>query len=489
MTGLASAPHKRPRRLDPALWVVIAVTLIALIAFDRPLAVGDGLAYLIWLDSIALDGDLDLSNQAEKFAAVNTYHIYQNPQTGRWASAFSLGIALLLTPFYWIGALLDTLPAFRINDAHFLGIQGVPFAYTFCSMVGVNLYALATVIMGYRLARRHSCAGPWGAAGVTLAVYLGTPLLFYTTVDPMNSHIAGAFAATLFLTLWLNARALVRTSGWRAATRRQGKTRFGNRGYEVRAFVWRSALRWLWIGLAAGLTALCRWQVALIAFPVGVELLLRRRWREVVALGLGFALLAWIIPYSWWQMYGKLALIPATQGDESAVLIAPVNTLRVLFSPISGLFPWSPIAALALIGLWPLARRDWPLALSAVVMFTSQALVNGSVKNWWAGIGFGMRRMAELYPVYVLCLAALFGAASRRRWSAALVWALTAACVIYGLALVLARFNFTWTNPWGLARDTPLKELTYSFSREQRYLIWPVIKDHVGPWAWRKPGP
>jgi hypothetical protein len=467
MTGTGSAPYKRPLRLDPALWFVIAVTLIALIAFDRPLAVGDGLAYLIWLDSIALDGDLDLSNQAEKFAAVNTYHVWRNPQTGRWASAFSLGIALLLTPFYWIGALLDALPAFRINDAHFLGIQGVPFAYTFCSMIGVNLYALATVVMGYRLARRHSCAGPWGAAGVTLAVYLGTPLLFYTTVDPMNSHIAGAFGATLFMTLWLPARV----------------------GTGVRVSDWRAVLRWLWIGLAAGLTALCRWQVALIAFPVGVELLLRRRWREVVALGLGFALLAWIIPYSWWQMYGKLALIPATQGDESAVLIAPVNTLRVLFSPISGLFPWSPIAALALIGLWPLARRDWPLALSAVLMFLSQALVNGSVKNWWAGIGFGMRRMAELYPVYVICLAALFGAASRRRWVSALVWTLTVACALYGLALVLARFNFTWTNPWGLARDTPLKELTYSFSRERRHLILPVIKDHVGPWAWRKPGP
>jgi hypothetical protein len=442
--------------------VVIGVTLVALIFFDRPLAVGDGLAYLIWLDSIALDGDLDLSNQAHKFADVNTYHIFFNRRTGQWASAFPWGIALLLTPFYWVGALLDKLPAFRVNDAHFIGIQGVSFAYSLCAMIGVNVYTLLTVVLAYKIARRF--VRPWLAAGVTIAAYLGTPLLFYTTVDPINSHIAGGFSATLFVLLWLRAR-------------------------KSKARTWRDALDWLWVGLAAGLTALCRWQVGLIVLPVSVELVLRRRWREVLALGLGFGLLAWLIPYTWWRMYGMLALVPATQGDKSAVLIGPVNTFKVLFSPIAGLFPWSPITALALVGLWPLARRDWPLALSTIVMFALQALVCGMVKNWWAGIGFGMRRMAELYPIYVLLLAALTNATYARRWLAFPMWALIVALMAYGFALFLARLNFTWTNPWGLARDTPFRELSYAFSREHRHLLWPTIKDHVGPWAWEKPGP
>jgi hypothetical protein len=140
------------------------------------------------------------------------------------------------------------------------------------------------------------------------------------------------------------------------------------------------------------------------------------------------------------------------------------------------------------------------------VMFLLQALVNGAVVDWWAGVGFGMRRMAELYPVYLLCLAGLLGAARRAgmetraagmetrptRWVRVLVgaaWAAMAVCAAYGLALVVARMSFTWTNPWGLARDTPLKELRYAFAPEKRYLIWPVIKDHVGFWAWKKPGP
>jgi hypothetical protein len=481
---------------ERALLAVLLVTLIAMVTFDRPLVVGDGLAYLIWLDSIALDGDLDLANQAAKFAAVNTYHIYLNPETGRWASAFPLGVAFLLTPFYWLGSWLDTLPALRINDAHFVGIQGVPLAYSLCIMVGINVYALLMVSMGYGIARRF--ARPWAAAAGTIAVYLGTPLFFYTSVEPLNSHIAGGFAATLFTFLWLRVRG------------------------RPHARTWRGVLGWLWVGLAAGLTALCRWQVALIALPVGLEVLLRRRWREVVALGIGFAALAWIIPYSWWRMYGSLVLIPATQGDQSAVLIAPVNTVHVLFSPIAGLFPWSPIAALALVGLVPLLRRDGWLAASAAVMFLSQALVCGAVKNWWAGTGFGMRRMAELYPVYLFLLASLLGSVGVglmrpgpvathpssgehgglgehggsplrlfpfRRGLAVLVLVLTVVLALYGVALVLARLNFTWTNPWGLARDIPVKEMAYTFSREHWPRMWPVIKDHVGPWAWAKPGP
>jgi hypothetical protein len=504
----------RTRSIDPALVAVIAVVVITFLLFDRPLAVGDGLAYLIWLDSIALDGDLDLSNQAEKFGHVNTYHIYYNPNTGRWASAFPFGLALLLTPFYWLGALLDQLPAFHVNDAHFLGIQGVRFAYSFFSMLGVNLYAIVTVALGYAIARRW--ATRWVAAAATIAIYLGTPLIFYATVDPINSHIAGAFSASLLLFLWLRARE--RTIQSRPALSPRF-TRFGatdetlsTRNKPIRdrslrgavfatkqsrrfhtgekATDWRSALPWVLVGLATGLTALSRWQVALIAVPIGVELLFRRRLREAVALGVGFLLLAWLIPYSWWRMYGKLALIPATEGDTSAVLIGPVNTLKVLFSPIAGLFPWSPVAALALIGLVPVARRDWPLALGAAVMFILQALVNGMVKNWWAGIGFGMRRMAELYPLYVLLLAALLAAArARGRPVLGIALGLTAACAVYGVILLLARFTFTWTNPWGLARDTPLKEIRYSFSRDKLRLLWPVIQDHVGVWAWRKPGP
>jgi len=482
MRSSADRAGGRRRRVEPALLVTVALTLAALLFFDRPLAVGDGLAYLIWLDSIALDGDLDLSNQAAKFGALNTYHIYREERTGKWASAFPFGIGLLLTPFYWAGAALDRLPAFRVNDAHFLGIQGVPFAYSLCAMIGVNLLALWTVILAYRIARRF--AAPWAAAGATVATFVGTPLLFYSSVDPLNSHIGGAFAATAFVLLWLRAR-----DGLKAGIQEAGSADLVHPGHGRGACVQQPVLSWFGLGLVGGLVALCRWQVSLIAIPPVVELLFSRRWREVLAMALGFSLLAWLIPFSWWQMFGSPVVLPASQGDSNIAMIAPVHTLDVLLSPIAGLLPWSPIVALALVGLWPLARRDRALAWSGLAMFVLQALICGMVRDWWAGIGFGMRRMAELYPLYTLFLAVLVSSASWRRWLIGPVWALTAVLAAYGIALVLARLNFTWTNPWGLARDTPLKELRYTFSRQHWPVMWPVIRDHVGPWAWKRPGP
>ncbi len=452
----------RQRRIEVPLLVTLALVLVAMILFDRPLVVGDGLAYLFWLDSIALDGDLDLSNQAEKFAHVNTYHIYRNDQSGHWASAFPLGAAILLAPFYKAASWLDTLPQFRINDEHFWGIQGAFFAYGLLIMIGVNLYALLMVSMGYGIARRF--VGPWPSALVALAVYLGTPLLFYTTVEPLNSHSAGAFAATWFVWLWLRARE--RQSGF----------------------------HWTLTGLVAGLAALCRWQVVLIALPVGIELLLRRRarrqrWREIALYVLGLTMLVWIIPYSWQQMFGSPLLIPAAARGGGEFLLRPIHTRRVLFDPIAGLFPWSPVTLLALFGILPLLKNDWKLALVGAAMFLLQALVSGSVRDWWAGTGFGMRRMSELYPLYVLLLAALVGAASQYRWLRLGLLSLSSVLALYGAALVLARLSFTWTNPWGLARDRPFTELRYAFSRENWRLLWPVIREHVGPWAWARPGP
>ena len=50
--------HVRWREFLPLI-IILFIASVAMILCDRPLARGDGLAYFIWLDSIAGDGDMD----------------------------------------------------------------------------------------------------------------------------------------------------------------------------------------------------------------------------------------------------------------------------------------------------------------------------------------------------------------------------------------------------------------------------------------------
>jgi hypothetical protein len=140
------------------------------------------------------------------------------------------------------------------------------------------------------------------------------------------------------------------------------------------------------------------------------------------------------------------------------------------------------------VGLLPLLRRDWRLALIAAVMFVLQALSDGMARAWEGGAGFGAGHMAELYPIYVLLLGALLEyLALHERRLLRLAQVVTVACAAYGVALLLARLSTMWTVPPG-GRAGVLETFRYGFSSGRWRLMWPMLKEHVGVWAWKEPG-
>jgi len=452
------------------LFAIVAITLVVLaacIVLDRPLVRGDGLAYFMWLDSLARDFDLDLSNQASQFAHVNTYHVFLYAKTGRYASVFPFGSSLLLVPFYWVSRVANRLPWFHVNDAYFLQHQGATFPFSFFPMVGTNLYAVAAVILAYLSARRF--ASQRASLAAALALFFGTPLWYYSTIEPFSSHVAGS--STLSLLTYLLVR------WW---TRRPSETVPAGR-------------LWLAMGIVAGLAAVVRWQLALVALPLAVYLLWHKRWSFLARFAAGFVAVAWLVPYSWWRMFGSPWVIPAAEQNRAAFLVWPEFAPQVLFSAEKGLFVWAPLTGLALLGLVPLARRHRGLSLSLAALFLLQTLINGAVYDWWAGWGFGMRRMVELYPVFVVGLAVLLsqrmGRGRLRQAWAGLMYLLSAALVAFAMLLLLSHLNFVNTvldRPQG---DSALREIRYQLRESSFRITWLVIKDHYGPWAWRQPGP
>lgn len=86
-----------------SLLAIVLIVLGSCILLDRPLVRGDGLAYFMWLDSLACDADLDLANQATKFAHVNTYHAFVYEKNGALCLCLSLWQCFAVGAFLLVG--------------------------------------------------------------------------------------------------------------------------------------------------------------------------------------------------------------------------------------------------------------------------------------------------------------------------------------------------------------------------------------------------
>ena len=442
--------------------MIIAVLVVSFVALDRPLIRSDGLAYFMWLHSVAADHDLDLANQASRFAHVNSYQVFLNEETGQYASVFPYGSAFLYLPTYWLASAANRLPQFHINDAYFIQHQGVVFPYSLFPMLGTNVFASLAVILAFLTARK--ICSPAASLLSALALFVATPLLYYATIEPYMAHVAGTLLTALLIYLLV--------------------------GYRERTPAW------FFMGLILGVALLVRWQLALYALPIGLLALARGEWRRLSLFALGFLLLAWHLPFSWLRMYGNPWVVPAAIQGQQAFLAGPTYIREVLLSPERGLLLWSPLVVLALIGLGLLFKARRGLSVTLALMVVLQVLMNASLYDWGGGWAFGMRRMTELYPVWVIGLATLVQSAcsvkKRGIWANAARWgtvALVVAGVFFSLLLLLSHLNYVNTNLAHPEGGALWEEIKYQFTESDFRITIQVIKEHYGIWAWKMPGP
>jgi hypothetical protein len=122
----------------------------------------------------------------------------------------------------------------------------------------------------------------------------------------------------------------------------------------------------------------------------------------------------------------------------------------VVASPEHGLFFWTPLVLLSLVGLALVAGgrtahdrdRRW-LATLFLLLFVLQVYISGAVESWTVAGSFGQRRFVAVTPLLVVglsCLLALGrGSASRRLWMGAValaVWWNVGLMAQFGLHLM-----------------------------------------------------
>ncbi len=391
---------------------LLALTLLFLLslpAVTTRLYSSDEVQYFSYLRSLYFDRDVSFENEYRYFyerniaqsAGFHETFLERQTTAGRRVNYATMGCAILWLPFYAVAD--GIVRATGIADA-----DGFSKPYVSAVAYGSAFYGFLAVLLSIRAARVAVVRGPLSVvrgaergagsgdlvtfwAGV--AVWLGTPLLFYMYIAPPFSHACSAFGVALFVNVWLHVRRRWSAGGTFA------------------------------LGLCAALLALIREQDVFVALGPAVDFALAAttsnlkdqtpnglRGLKAVGAGVGGFAVGYfpqLLAYNALNGYPG----PASHVARKMYWYAP-HGLQVLLSPNHGFFFWTPLAVLGIAGLIVLATRKTSddarrVGVALLVMVATQVYVAGSVASWTVAGAFGQRRFVCLTAVLVIGFATI----------------------------------------------------------------------------------
>lgn len=398
------------KHLFPGQWPghywLIALYLLLFIPLFRPVvSTIDPAGYYAWARSVLIDGDLDVRNE---FADLNMPPGAPMTPTGYLHNQWSAGSALIWLPGMTVvhgGLLLGQQLGLSIPA------DGYSWPYPLAAAFISSVTGLLALWLSYRLAREMF--GEFAALLATITVWLATPFVFFQYHQPLMSHAHDACANALFLTLW-----------WR--TRREPEN------------------QWLWffMGLVIGVAVWIRPQNGILLLAVGAiwlwDWLAKNSFVSLSQLfPLAIGVLLPIIPLLlfWHEVYGDWIVNTYTASGGGTFDFTAPHLLEVLFSSDRGLFTWTPVTLLCLVGLrWVWARQNRLGGLMGILVLAHWYVI--SCWSFWAGGDSpGPRFWLSLTPIFILGLAALVE--QMRTVSRPLLILVGTAFIVWNLLLLL----------------------------------------------------
>lgn len=383
------SPLRRSRKSELLLLVLFLLSL----PLVNPIVHGDGVGYYAYARAPLIQHNLrfeeDWRHANLYFSQARTLPDGQlNPseytETGYVGNLFSIGPAMLWTPFLLAAHAIVLIT--NALGAH-IPANGFSTPYILAMAFGTAIYGFLGLLFSFSLARKY-IEERWAFLS-TFAIWGASSLPVYMYFNPAWSHAHSAFAVALFLWYW-------------DRTRRS-----------------RTFIQWNLLGLLAGL-------MVDVYFPNGVFLLLPliesisaywNSWRAKDLRAAGplcaanisfsvavvFAFLPTLITRS--IIFGGLfrfGSYTALPWDWSAP-----NWRLVLFSSEHGLLSWTPILALAILGLFFSPRAVRSLTLYLAVGSAAFYYVISSYPYWHGMASFGNRFFISLTPIFIFGFALL----------------------------------------------------------------------------------
>ncbi len=417
----------RPRilsRYQIALILLFFVTL----PLVNPWVRGDGVGYYAYARSLLIEHKFDFTQdwlranasfRMDRIDADGQIDPSQYTSTRHLDNHFSIGPAILWSPFL-IAAHAGVLIADRLG-AH-VPPDGFSRPYMLAVSFGTALYGFLAVAISFVLARRF-VPESW-AFVATIGIWFGSSLPAYMYFDPSWSHAQSASTVALFVWYWL------RTHGQRTIA------------------------QWAILGAIGGLMIDVYYVTAtLILLPIIESLAVY--WEAVrskprtnagpwIAGNAVFSvvLIAVFFPTLLVKkiIYGSFINFGYT---EHWYWNSPAF-FKVCFSADHGLFTWTPILVLAVLGLFALRARDRAFASYLIAVFVLYLYVMGCYENWHGVSSYGSRFFVSLTALFVVGLAALFDWCWRK-WNPRRVRPF-----VFGATAVLVLWNLGLIFQWGM---------------------------------------
>ncbi len=384
--------------------LLVFLGVASLLLFTPRLYGADEIKYFAPLRSLYFDGDIHYENEYAYFIERDPVaHAGLVPlrdevtSTGRRLNDGPIGSALLWAPFY---IATDGLVVVARRLGSDVPRDGFSWPYVWAVSFGSLFWGTIGLFLTYRLCREYADSNSSTAA--LIGIWFATPVVFYLYITPPMAHANSLFAVSLFLFIWIHTRDERELWEW------------GILGASAGLMVLVRELNWL-VLLAPAIDELGEaWDAYRVA---RVESALDSRglfasWRSRFKLRVvGYAVAALPMLLLVAPQLFVYRLLHGTFGPTPFIIdkfeSLPIHAGEVLFSGCHGLFSWSPITLIGILGLRALWARNRRVAVALATVFAAQVLIIGSYDTWWGGASFGARRFINCMPIFAIGLAGL----------------------------------------------------------------------------------
>jgi hypothetical protein len=428
---------------------------------SNPWVHGDGVGYYAYLRSALIDHDLRFEND---YLAANESFVISRvdeqghllprlyTKTGYVENHFSVGPAIL-----WAPVMLVVHGGVLISD-HFgacVAANGYSRPYLLTMSLTTACYGFLSLFLAFQVTRKYF-VDQWSFFA-TVAIWMASTLPVYMYFNPSWSHAFSAFAVALFLWYWERTK-LQRTAG-----------------------------QWAVLGLMAGLMGNVYYpNVILLIFPALEILLLWRANRrdfghlaipiQKSALCCGVFVVVFLA-----SLLPTLITRQIIYGSPFETGYPAISTwnwtspalFKVLFSSDHGLFSWTPVLILAVVGHLFLIKRDTMLGAGSLLTFLVFYYFIACYPDWDGLSSFGNRFFVSLTPIFILGLAALLSSFSN--WLGKTTHAVAVACPV--LALIIA-WNAGFIFQWGTHMVPARGEISWSTMIRNQFAEVPLRVTH-----------